>query len=267
MVNQLKIIFIIIFIGCSSNNVSIKDGILIQYNKGIESYNNKKYSKAKDSFEYVILHSAGSRLALESEFYLAESLYNLKEYEQALISYDNYARSSQDLKLIEQSRFRLCQCAYELTNDYKKDQSNTVDAIEKIEFFLEDYLDSQYYEKAIILKSELKYKLAKKEYESAMLYMKLEEYKSALVYLLDILNNYNEASFYAEVEKNLIDDVRITVIYAYILDENYDIAQEFYNLHKDNFTNLKLKDKAYLLINEPYNTFNAWKDIYFGISK
>ena len=95
----------------------------------------------------------------------------------------------------------------------------------------------------------------------------MEEYKSALVYLLDILNNYNEASFYAEVEKNLIDDVRITVIYAYIFDENYHMAQEFHNLHKDNFTNLKLKDKAYLLVNEPYNTFNAWKDIYFGISK
>ena len=252
---------------CSSNNISIKDEILIQYNKGIKLYDNKKYSKAKESFEYVILHSAGSRLALESEFYLAESLYNLREYKEALFSYDNYARSSQNIKLIEQSRFRLCQCAYELTNDYKKDQSDTVDAIEKIEVFLEDYLDSQYYEEAIVLKSKLKYKLAKKEYESAMLYMKFEEYKSASIYLLDILNNYNETSFYSETEKGLIDLVRITVIYAYILDKDNDMAQEFYSIHKNNFIDLKLKDKAYSLINEPYDTFNTWKDIYFGISK
>ena len=61
--------FIIFFIGCSTTSVSIEDKILEEYNKGIESYDNKKYSKSKDSFKYVITHSTGSRLALESEYY------------------------------------------------------------------------------------------------------------------------------------------------------------------------------------------------------
>ena len=244
MVKTCKIIiyklFIILFIGCSATSTSIKDETLEEYNKGIELYNNKKYSKSKDSFKYVILHSTGSRLALESEYYLAESLYNLKEYREALYSYDNYARSSQDLQLIEHSRFRLCQCAYELSANYKNDQAATIDALEKIEVFLEDYRDSKYYENILGLKKALGYQLAKKEYESAKLYMKLGEYKSALIYLFDVLNNYNDS--------DIADDVRLAVIFSYILDENHDLAMDFYNMEINNFNDIEKKEEAISLI-------------------
>ena len=240
MVNLLRIIlinfFIITFMSCGSlslfsNNKSQSDKIKLNYDQGIEFYNNKKYSKAKDSFEYVILHSTGSKLALESEFYLSESLYNLKEYEQALYGYDNYARSSQDLALIELSRFRLCECAYNLTVDYMKDQNTTFDAIEKIEIFLEDYPDSKYYTDILSLKLELRYRLAKKEYESAALYMKLGEYNAALIYLFDVLNNYAvlvESSDlllikdeYSKSLEDLLDNKRI-FFYGFInaIDQN-----------------------------------------------
>ena len=77
-----NIIFLLIFlIGCSSQAISDQDKIQINYDNAIELYNKGKYSKAKVLFEDVILNSRGSRIALESEFYLSESLYNLKEYE------------------------------------------------------------------------------------------------------------------------------------------------------------------------------------------
>ena len=245
MVRVYRIIFFIFvnifFIGCSSTSLSIQDEILLQYNQGIEFYNNKRYSKAKDFFEYVISHSTGSRIALEAEFYLAEALYNLKEYQEALYNYDSYARSSQDLQLIELSRFRLCQCAYELTNSYDKDQTTTFDALEKMEIFLEDYFDSDYYEQVIELKVKARYKLAKKEYESAKLYMKLGEYKSALIYLHNVLENY--------ADTDIADDIRLTVIFAYILNENHDLAKDFYNIEIDNFNDLEKRDEAITLIN------------------
>ena len=233
--------FIIFFVGCSSKSTSIQDEILNQYNQGIEYYNNKKYSKAKDSFEYVIMHSTGSRFALESEFYLAESLYNLKNYMEALYNYDNYARSSQDISLIELSRFKICDCIYRLSADYNKDQSTTIDAINKIEIFLEDYPGSEYYESILILKEDLQYRLGLKDYESAKLYMKLGEYKSALIYLFDIFDNYNDL--------DIIDDIRIAIIFAYILDEKQDLAMDFYNREINNFMDISKKEEAIELIN------------------
>ena len=202
MVNAKIIIvalFFLVISSCSSNSMSEEDQIRLNYDQGIKFYNNKKYSKAKDSFKYVILHSMGSRLALEAEFFLAESAYNLKQYEDALYAYDNYARSSQDLERIESSRYRICECAYNLTSHYKKEQTATNDAIDKIEFFLEDYPHSHHSLALLGLKAELKYKLAKKEYEAAILYMKLKEYKSAVVYLADILNNHTLVTFASDL--------------------------------------------------------------------
>ena len=282
MVNIFKIIiisFLIIIIpSCWSESISEEDKILLNYDEGIKFYNKKKYSKAKDSFRYVILHSMGSRLAFEAEFYLAESLYNLKEYEDALYAYDNYARSSQDLGLIELSRFRLCQCAYNLTINYRKDQTATDDAIDKIEIFLEDYPQSQYSLELLVLKSELKYKLAKKEYEAAILYIKLQEYKSALVYLSDILNNYTLVNMvvssdflvneYNDLLRTLLDDTRIMILYSYILDGRNGMAEEFYKLQANNFYDIKSKNKAAQLVEyDQLGRLDTWKDIYFGISK
>ena len=279
MVKFIKIItvifFIIIISNCSSNNVSSQHKIQVNYDQGIDFYNNKKYSKAKESFQYVILNSSGSRLALESEFYLSESLYYLKEYEEALYGYDNYARSSQNLNLIERSRFRLSECAYNLAADYTKDQTTTLDAIDKIEIFLEDYPNSEYYLDIFPLKLDLQYRLVKKKYESAILYMKLQEYKSALVYLFDILNNHvplrkvefpilslNEYNIFLN---QILDNVRIMIIFAYSLDERIEMAQEFYQLHLDNFYSLNAQEKAVELIElNKANRIDMWKHIYFG---
>tara|TARA_Y100001970_G_C14062746_1_gene765053 strand:+ start:209 stop:997 length:789 start_codon:yes stop_codon:yes gene_type:complete len=236
----VKICLFILFTGCASEATSIKDQISIKYNKGIELYKLEKYSKAKELFEYVILYSAGSRLALESEFYLAESLYNLKEYEEAIFSYDNYARSSQNLELIELSRFRLCQCSYNLTDDYKKDQVNTIDALEKINIFLEDYPDSEYGGESILLREKLIYRLAKKEYESARLYMKLGEYESALIYLYNILQDYNDI--------DIADDARLLIILSYIMNNKLDLVNDFYKREVDEFNSLEKRNEALALI-------------------
>ena len=269
---------IIFFMSCSSHKISNEEQIQINYDQGIEYYNKKKYSKAKESFQYVMLHSAGSRLALESEFYLSESLYNLGLYEEALYGYDNYARSSQNLDLIELSRFRLCESVYNLTLDYKKDQESTMDALEKIEIFLEDYPQSEYHFEALLIKSELKYRLAKKEYESAILYIKLQEYKASLIYLIELINNYfpleptfltnQQPNQYDIYLKELLDDARIMIVYAYLLDNRKGMAIDFYNLQDNNFYNSKSKDKIkQLLESDGLSKFNTWKDVYLGISK
>ncbi len=241
-----SIFLIILFVGCASKAISVKDEILQQYNQGIEYYNNKKYSKARESFKYVILHSSGSRLALESEFYLAESFYNLKEYMEALYSYDNYARSSQDIKLIELSRFRICECAHKLSPGYRKDQSTTTDALDKIEIFLEDYPNSEYYTSILELRQDLRYKLAMKEYESARLYMKLGEYKSALIYLSEALSNYSDLK--------IADDIRIAIIFSYILNDSHGFAIDFYKREIDSFSDIKKKEDAIELINSTENS-------------
>ena len=70
--------------------------------------------------------------------------------------------------------------------------------------------------------------------------MKLGEYKSALIYLFDIFNNYNDLE--------IIDDVRIAIVFSYILDKNHDLAVDFYNAEMNNFTNASKEIEALELI-------------------
>ena len=182
-----------------------------------------------------------------------------------------------NLNLIERSRFRLSECAYNLAADYTKDQTTTLDAIDKIEIFLEDYPDSKYYSDISSMKLELKYRLAKKAYESAILYMKLQEYKAALVYLIEIHNDNFEIAGRKKgpvpegqkrIFKRLLDDVKIMTIYAYLLDDRKNMAIQFLEIY-DDFYDLDYKDKAYELVESNLDafSFDRFKDIYFGISK
>ena len=70
--------------------------------------------------------------------------------------------------------------------------------------------------------------------------MKLGEYKSALIYLFDVLNNYNELE--------IIDDIRIAIIFSYVLNDNYDLAIDFYNRESDDFHDIVKKKDALELI-------------------
>ena len=93
----------------------------------------------------------------------------------------------------------------------------------------------------MVLKKDLQYRLGLKDYESAKLYMKLGEYKSALIYLFDVFENYNDLA--------IIDDIRIAIIFSYILDEKHDLAIDFYDREINNFTDISKKEEAIELIN------------------
>ena len=92
--------------------------------------------------------------------------------------------------------------------------------MDKIEIFLEDYPNSEYHTPILELRQDLRYRLVMKEYESARLYMKLGEYRSALIYLSDALDNYSDLK--------IADDIRIAIIFSYILNDNHSLAIEFY---------------------------------------
>ena len=127
-----------------------------------------------------------------------------------------------------------------MSNSYQKDQTNTLEAIDCLQEFIEDYPTSTNVDAATKEISSLRLKLAKKEFESARLYLKLEEYDSALIYLNNILNQYYDT--------DIIDEVRVTIVFLYLLQKEIEIATSYLENQEPKFiSNSKFQEAQNLI--------------------
>ena len=85
MMNQ-NIIFILLIIflaGCFKKTAHLDEDLSPRYEKAINYFNKAKYGRAKDEFDYIIMYDPGSKLANESQYYMAESMFQLEEFIEA----------------------------------------------------------------------------------------------------------------------------------------------------------------------------------------
>ena len=238
----LFIIIAAVIMNCSSNSVYIEEDLTPTFNKALKLFYKGKYLRAKDKFEYIIMTDPGSKLANESQYYKGESLFQIKEYDEAWITFEQYVRFTNNIEKIEISRYRICECAIYSTNSYQRDQRHTKRALEQLQMFLEDFPQSELVQDAEKAISELRIKLAEKEYEVGRLYLKLEEYEAAFIYFLSVLNNYYDTVF--------ADDARIGIIFTHILNENRQGATSYLRAEKNRFLKQEKYNKAEALLNE-----------------
>lgn len=229
-----------LFIGCSASKLSISEELQQRFEKGVSLFESEKYMRAKDEFLFIVSNNPGTQMALDAQFLLAESYFSLKEYENALQEYDYFARFSQDYNKVEQARFRICECAILSSNTFEKDQENSNLALNRLQEFIEDYPNSQFAKEANTEMALIRTKLARKEFESGRLYLKLEEYDSALIYLKNILSEYYDTP--------ITDDARIAIIFTYLLQDKHELAQSFYKNNEEKFVSLDKSKEAIQLI-------------------
>jgi len=221
------IILIVLFVGCGKKNIHLEEDLSPRFDKAMEYFNKGKYSRAKDEFDYIIMADPGSKIANESQYYMAESMFQIKEYDDATIAFDRYVRFSPDYSKIEHSRYRICECAINSSNSYQREQSQTHRALEQLQMFIEDFPTSDLAEDAEDAILALRLKLAQKDYEVGRMYLKLEEYDSALIYFKSVLNNYYDTSF--------SDDARVGIIFTHILNDNHKGANSYFKSQKEQF--------------------------------
>lgn len=232
----------VFIIACSNSDVDFDEDLTARFEKGMQYYETEKFKKAKEEFDFIVMNNPGSRLAVDSQYYLAESLFETKKYIEATVAFEQYIRYSNDLGKIELSRYRICECAIETSMIYQKDQKSTKTALNKLQEFIEDFPESEYVNTASIEITNIREKLATKLYQTARLYLKLEEYESALIYYNQVLDNYYDTT--------LSDDARIGIMFTYILRDSQESAESYIRLNKDNFhSQQKYDDSLEILAN------------------
>lgn len=210
------LIIILLSISCGKKIDLLDENVAERFNLGMQYFEKEKYLKAETEFNYLILNNPGSKLALDAQYYIAESMFHQEKYHESIVEYDRYSRFSDNLNKIEHSDFRSCEASFLSSNDYLHDQGSAAELMDKLQVFIEKYPQSNYYSKIEEFFKEIRSRLAKKEYEAGRLYLKLEEYDAAIIYFDDVISLYYDTKY--------SDWARIEIIFTHLLQQNSDKA-------------------------------------------
>ena len=265
-----KIIFVLTFFlffqSCSKQEVKYEpkakvDAYLIyqeaydEFEKGNYFYAEKKFSEAELNFEIV---EFAAKSAIMSSF----SLYGINFYNEALENLKRYLKKYPADKNVMYAHYLIALIHYEQIQDEKKDLKPLKDADKKIDFFLEEYPDSDYAIDLRFKKDLIQNQLAAKELYVAKYYINVQKWIPAINRLKVIINDYDETIFTEEALHRLVEIhyylglEEEAKVYAKILGYNYNSSEWFQQSYK-------ILNKDYKIVKkiEPKNDKSFFKKI------
>lgn len=219
----LILLVMFFLIGCSSSkeiaNLSAED----RFEIGKDKFDKRKYLDAIEDFKYILIQYPGSAVADDAQFYLAECYYNRGEYLLASSEYENLIRGYPSSEYVPMARYKLGLCYYNLSPKSQLDQTYTYKAIDALQGFIEYHPTSEFVQDAERKIHELINKLAKRDYETGIFYMKMEFYRAAMIYFDSIIERYPDSDYLERAYAGKIECLLKRENYSEVIK----IAEEF----------------------------------------
>ena len=203
-VAYILLLAMVAFTSCDSfNKVYKSSDIEYKYEAAKAYYFEGDYSKASDLLETMVTMLKGGDKAEESLILLARCYYNSKDFETASqyfkVYYTNYPRG----EFAEYARFYSGKSLFEGITEPELDQTNTYQAINELQLFLEYYPYSDYRNESQDMILRMHELLVEKEYLSAKLYYELGDYmaymgnnyQACIITAQNVMNDYPYTAF------------------------------------------------------------------------
>jgi outer membrane protein assembly factor BamD len=233
----LILILSAIIYSCSSGGSSINtDDPEKAFSIAKRHFDRGDYVDAIEDFSLIKLKFPGTSVSDKAQFYLAESYFGQKEYLLSAYEYEMMLKNYPLSTLIPQTRYKLGLSYYHLSPKYSLDQEFTRYAINELQAFLELFPEDKNVNDAEAKLKELENKLAYKDFHTAELYMKLDNYRSAAIYFNNVYEQF--------IESEWADDAMIGHADALINMKKYTDAEKVLERFYKLFPNSKLKPKA-----------------------
>ena len=162
---------------CSQYNKALKKpDISEKFRVAEEMYDKGKFAKANKLFAQIVPSYRGKPQAEKLMFLYSKSYYEMKEYYLASYQFERFVSSYPQSEKVEEAAFLSGKSVYMLSPVYSKDQTETRDAIEKLQTFINLFPESEFLPQANELVKELDFKLERKAFEIAKQYNKIAGY-------------------------------------------------------------------------------------------
>lgn len=185
----------VLLAGCGSDEVTTIMSVEDRFARAKAMYENRDLLEAMNEFTVITLQYQGSAVAPDAQFYLGECRFARGEYLLAAFEYSVVKRNYPASPRVADATYKSAMCYYNLSPKSTLDQQYTRKAIDEFQSFVEYYPSNPNAPDADAKIHELTNRLAKKQYDTAVLYTKMEYYRSAMVYFDDVIEKYHDTEF------------------------------------------------------------------------
>ncbi len=208
---KTKIIFSILMIAsvllisCSEKTKYTKDLL----KKGLKSYKEQKYEKAKDYLKEAIYEAKGATTQdiMEAKFALADSYFKLGMYVDAIVEFEEFISLYPTSPKVPEALYKLAYSYLKISPSPDRDLTYVKKAEEKANELINNYPFSEYVDKARVIIEKAKKKEAKHYIEIAKLYEHLQKFYSAAVYYNYVYDEFTDYINKPEIEYKIAENL------------------------------------------------------------
>jgi outer membrane protein assembly factor BamD len=194
LIFTFTVLVALLSIGCKTEfeRVRISGDPELIYNKAYAYYDNGDFNKAQTLFELVIPAYRGKKELEDIYFKYAYTYYNQEKYILSSYYFKNFATTFPNSSLREEAEFMSAFSNYQLSPTYRLDQTNTEQAIDEFQLFINTFPESDRVDDANRLIDECRRKLEEKAYAEGELYYNLRQYQAAVLVFQNLLKDFPE---------------------------------------------------------------------------
>ena len=226
---------------CSSsiNTVDFGPEESLQY--AISLFEDEDYQDAATEFEALLLQYPGSVIVDDAQYYLGMCKFERGEYIISAYEFSKLIKNMPASDFVSKAQFMLAETYYELSPNYNLDQKYTAKAIKEYQAFIDFFPLNEKVAEAEQKIRELNNKLARKDYDIAVIYEKMDYYTAALKYFDGVIETYHDTKYAPQAMYRKIqllmdrerEDEALTEMKKFIKlypdDDNFDTVEELKN--------------------------------------
>jgi outer membrane protein assembly factor BamD len=196
MKNILAILFLTLFLfACSSSLDTTNMAPEERLAYAIKLYEEEDSEEAVQEFEAIILQYPGSSIIDDAQYYLAMTRFQREEFIIGAYQFSKLIKGMPSSEFLADAQYMLADCYYELSPDFPLDQQYSKKAVEEFQVFIDFFPLNPKVADAEVKIKELNDKLARKEYEAARIYDKMEYYLAAINYYDHVMEIYHDTKY------------------------------------------------------------------------
>lgn len=189
------LLIVFAFTACSSSVDTSQFTPEEYFNYVMQLYNEEDYELAVNEFQNIILQYPASSVSDDAQFYLGMTYFKRSQFLLAAYEFSKLIRNIPASPFVPESQFMLAESYYQLSPPYPLEQSYTKKAIEEFQAFIDFFPSNPKVEEAERKIKELNNKLAEKEYNSAVIYQKMEYEYAAMKYYSYVTESFHDTKF------------------------------------------------------------------------
>ncbi|WP_224490750.1 outer membrane protein assembly factor BamD [Robertkochia flava] len=171
----------VLFSSCSEYQKVLKeDDTKKKYDMAEKLYNEGDYKKAIRLYDQIVPNYIGKPQGERIIYFYADSYFQEEQYYQSAYQFERFAKSYPRSEKAEEAAYLGAKSEYMTSPRFSLDQSDTNEAVDRLQAFINSYPDSQYLDEANAMVQELRAKLDKKSFEIAKQYNTISDYFASI---------------------------------------------------------------------------------------